>query len=67
MHLREGSGMDVLRYTARRRAGQQVLVLTNYATPEIRRRAKEAGANGVFDKSTEIEQFFALCESLSKA
>jgi DNA-binding NarL/FixJ family response regulator len=62
--LREGNGLEVLRSIVRR-PGQHVLVLTNYPTAEIRRRAIEAGADHVFDKSTEIEQFFDVCKSLA--
>jgi DNA-binding NarL/FixJ family response regulator len=38
--LREGSGLDVLRAMERRLAHQRVVVLTNYATPEMRERAQ---------------------------
>ena len=50
--LREGNGFEVLRAGRSRAAHQHILVLTNFATNEIRRRALEAGADGVFDKST---------------
>jgi DNA-binding NarL/FixJ family response regulator len=40
-----------------------MVVLTNYPTPEIRRRCRDLGADGVFDKSTELEAFFDLCRS----
>jgi len=65
MFLREGNGLEVLRAGRERRSDQRMLVLTNYATNEIRRKASEAGADGVFDKSTEIELFFEVCKSYS--
>ena len=65
MQLRVGTGMDVLRAFKARRAGQHVVVLTNYATPEVRKRAKEAGADEVFDKSTEVDQFFSTCQAFT--
>jgi two-component system OmpR family response regulator len=40
---------------------QKVVVLTNYATPEIRRRATDLGADAVFDKSSELDGLFAYC------
>ena len=38
-----------------------MVILTNFATPEIRKRAAELGANAVFDKSTELDALFAYC------
>jgi DNA-binding NarL/FixJ family response regulator len=64
--LREGNGLDVLRASTQRQAGQRVVVLTNYATPDIRRRALAAGADAVFDKSTEIDQFLEQCRAYAE-
>jgi len=61
LFLKEGSGLGVLAGCRNRSLRQKVVVLTNYATPEIRRRATELGANAVFDKSSELEQLFAYC------
>ncbi len=44
---------------------QRVVVLSNYATPAMRERCTELGANAVFDKSSELEEFLAYCGSLS--
>ena len=63
LFLREGNGFEVLRAARLRDAGQHMLVLTNFATAELRRRAIEAGADGVFDKSTELDLFFERCRS----
>ncbi len=65
LFLREGNGLEVLRAGKERQAHQHVLVLTNFATADIRRRALEAGADGVFDKSTEIDLFFDRCRAYS--
>ena len=59
--LKEGNGLDVLRAIGERNGRQRVVVLTNYATPDIRGRALTAGADAVFDKSTEIDQFLEFC------
>ena len=42
-----------------------MVVLTNYATPDIRRKSIECGADAVFDKSTEIDPFLELCRQYS--
>ena len=65
LYLPQGTGLAVLRAFHNRPPHQRMVVLTNYATAEIRRRCTEAGADAVFDKSTEIEAFFALCASYS--
>jgi DNA-binding NarL/FixJ family response regulator len=65
MFLRSGNGLEVLRAFGTRRADQRMLVLTNYATAEIRKKALDAGADAVFDKSTEVDAFFELCRTYS--
>ena len=65
MFLREGSGLGVLRDLIKRRSDQVALVLTNYPTSEIRRRCAELNADGVFDKSLELEAFFDMCLAVS--
>ena len=67
LFLREGNGLAVLRAAGEREAHQHVLVLTNYATADIHRRALEAGADGIFDKSTEIDLFFEQCRVYAQA
>ncbi len=63
LFLREGNGFTVLRAARSRGAHQRMLVLTNFATADIRRRAADAGADAVFDKSTELDLFFELCRT----
>lgn len=63
LFLKEGSGLGVLAGCRNRDHWQKVVVLTNYATPDIRKRATELGANAVFDKSNELEQLFAYCSA----
>lgn len=65
MLLREGNGLEVLHAGRGRRSDQRMVVLTNYATPDIRERSIEAGADAVFDKSTELDRFFDLCATYS--
>ncbi|WP_309679272.1 response regulator [Polaromonas sp.] len=61
LFLKEGSGLGVLAGCRNREAYQKVVVLTNYATPEIRRRSAELGADAVFDKSSQLDELFAYC------
>lgn len=61
LFLKEGSGLGLLAGCRNREWYQKVVVLTNYATPEIRRRATELGADAVFDKSAELDELFAYC------
>ena len=63
--LKVGNGLHVLRAGRERRRDQHMVVLTNYATPDIRRKSIEYGAEAVFDKSTEIDRFFELCRQYS--
>jgi DNA-binding NarL/FixJ family response regulator len=41
-----------------------MVVLSNYATPEIRTHCLQLGADAVFDKSTEIDDLIDFCLSL---
>jgi len=59
--LRQGSGMGVLR--ALSTAPFERVVLTNYATADIRRQCLALGASAVFDKSGEIDALVAHCVS----
>ncbi|MFZ4287981.1 response regulator [Variovorax sp. HJSM1_2] len=64
LFLAEGSGMEVLRRLSPKSHGQFVVVLTNYPTGEIRNRCLALGATAIFDKSTELDEFFVFCEKL---
>jgi len=48
-----------------RRTGQRVVVLSNYATADMRRRCTQLGADAVFDKSNEIDALVEYCIQLS--
>ncbi len=61
LFLASGTGLQVLETVAQRLPGQHVVVLSNYATTEMRRRCLELGADAVFDKSTQLEAFFEHC------
>jgi DNA-binding NarL/FixJ family response regulator len=57
LFLLQGSGLNVVKSCGNRALRQKVVVLTNYATPPIRQRCLALGADAVFDKATEIEEF----------
>ena len=61
LFLREGSGLGVLLMCQHREADQKVVVLTNYATTDIRERCAVLGADAVFDKSNELEELIQYC------
>ena len=61
LFLKQGSGMGVLAACKNRSPRQKVVVLSNYATADIRKRCSYLGADAVFDKSTEVEALMAFC------
>ena len=63
--LREGTGMDVLRAMREKRSPVTRVVLTNYATPDIRSECLELGADRVFDKSSDIDALVEYCIELA--
>lgn len=64
LFLRQGSGLDVLRACHARTPDRKMVVLTNYATVEMRVRCLDLGADAVFDKSTEIDTLIDYCQHL---
>ncbi len=62
--LKQGSGMGVLAEARALHPTAKMIVLTNYATVDIRAKSLALGANRVFDKSNEIEDLLAYCEKL---
>jgi DNA-binding NarL/FixJ family response regulator len=65
LFLKQGSGLGVLQACMTRRPGQKVVVLSNYATPDIRKRCAQFGVDAVFDKSNEIDGLIDFCISQS--
>ena len=61
LFLQQGSGLGVVQQCQNRSEQQRIVVLSNYATDEIRSRCMACGADAVFDKSTELDQFLAYC------
>jgi DNA-binding NarL/FixJ family response regulator len=63
--LKAGSGLEVLRHARQARPEAALVVLTNYATADMRRRCLQLGADRVFDKSAELEELISYCETLA--
>ena len=63
--LRSGSGLGVLRAVQALPRRPHVVVLTNYASPEMRRECLALGADRVFDKSNEIDALVQYCARLA--
>ncbi len=61
LFLRQGSGLGVLEACRGRPACQRVVVLSNYATTDMRKRCAQLGADAVFDKSNEIDALIEYC------
>jgi len=61
LFLKQGSGLGVLQTCMSRRPHQRVVVLSNYATPDIRKRCAQFGVDAVFDKSNEIDALIDFC------
>jgi len=63
--LKQGSGLGVLKALQNAGRGFKLVVLTDFATPDVRQRCLELGADEVFDKSGEIEALIRYCERLA--
>ncbi len=61
LFLRQGSGLGVLAACRARLPHQRMVVLSNYATPDVRQRCAQLGVDAVFDKSNEIDALIDYC------
>jgi len=67
LFLKQGSGLGVLAACRERPPRQKVVVLSNYATADIRQRCTQLGVDAVFDKSNEIDALVDYCIQQSAA
>lgn len=65
--LRSGTGLEVLRQARKLKPQARLVVLTNYATADMRGRCLQLGADSVFDKSAEVDELIAFGEQLANA
>lgn len=67
LFLRQGSGLGVLMSCQHRAPHQRMVVLSNYATADVRARCSQLGVDAVFDKSNEIDALVDYCMQQSTA
>lgn len=67
LFLKQGSGLGVLAACRDRDPTQKVVVLSNYATTDIRQRCAQLGVDAVFDKSNEIDALVEYCIQQNRA
>ena len=67
LFIENGSGLGVLKALQKRSQHQRAVILSNYATPEIRAQCLRLGADRVFDKSTELETLIDYLAALNLA
>jgi DNA-binding NarL/FixJ family response regulator len=63
--LKQGSGLRVLRDAKVLQRQARLVVLTNYATLDVRKRCISLGADRVFDKSRQLDDFIDYCSALA--
>ena len=63
--LKSGSGLGVLKAAQDLEKPMKTIVLSNYATGDMRRKCLELGADRVFDKSNEIDALIHYCTRLA--
>ncbi len=66
LFLKQGSGLGILEACRDRAPNKKVVVLSNYATEDMRKRCSALGADAVFDKSNEIDALVDYCVTQSK-
>lgn len=66
LFLKQGSGLGVLAACRDRKPAQKMVVLSNYATADIRQRCAQLGVDAVFDKSNEIDALIDYCIGLNQ-
>ena len=66
IHLRVGSGLDVIGKLKAARCTAKQIVLTNHSLPAVRRAATAAGADHFFDKTSEISTAIDTINTLAR-
>nr|WP_297529317.1 response regulator transcription factor [uncultured Roseateles sp.] len=67
LFLKRGSGISLLPKARLLQPEAKVIVLTNYATADMRQRCEGLGADKVFDKSSELDELIAYCLELASS
>lgn len=67
LFLKRGSGLSLLPKARRLQPEAKLVVLSNYATADMRQRCAQLGADRVFDKSSELDELIAYCLDLASS
>lgn len=65
--LKQGTGLDVLKHLQTLQGEYAKVVLTNYATADMRQRCTALGADKVFDKSSELDELLEYCAQIERS
>ncbi len=63
--LKSGSGLGVLQALGHGNPARKLVVLSNYATQDMRIKCLALGADEVFDKSNDIDDLILYCNKLA--
>ena len=63
--LKKGTGLGVITAAQALAQEHKLVVLTNYATPDMRAKCLALGADKVFDKSNDIDTLLLYCSRLA--
>ena len=66
LQLREGTGLNVLKYMKKACPQITAVVLTNYASEEVHSHCLKAGADHFFEKTRQYVEFIALIRQLNE-
>jgi DNA-binding NarL/FixJ family response regulator len=61
LFLKRGTGLRILEACRDRDPSQKIVVLSNHATPDMRLKCAQLGADAVFDKATELDDLIDFC------
>ncbi len=65
LFLKSGTGLGVLKSVREKMHDSTMVVLTNYATPDMRQKCLTLGASRVFDKSHDVDDLVLYCSQLA--
>jgi DNA-binding NarL/FixJ family response regulator len=67
IRLKQGTGFQVLNAVKVPKQPPVIIILTNFAYPQYRKKCVEAGADYFFDKSNEFDQVVTILKQLQKS
>jgi DNA-binding NarL/FixJ family response regulator len=67
LFLPDGNGFKILRECQARLPHQRAVVLSNYSVAHVREYVQNAGADGFFDKSQDLNALQEYCRSSARA